>query len=149
MTAATEIGLEQAGPNGDGSMFGLKAIDKSGAVDKIAKGKMAMFTEADARKDHDSGFGSGGTDDESDPEQDQLDRDLDSMYEQYQERKSETDAKFRAKKARKEHDDGDWEGFSAGEPESDDGEKLEEDSSDESSDDETSSKRPLLTDLSR
>lgn len=150
MTAPTEIGLEQAGPNGEGSMFGLRAIDKSGAVDKIAKGKMAILTEADYRKDQDSGFGSGGTDDESDPEQDQLDRDLDSMYDQYQSRKSETDAKFRAKKARKEHDDGDWEGFSAdGHGSGDDGDKLEEDSSDESSDDEGTNKRPLLTDLSR
>ena len=151
MTAPTEIGLEQAGPNGEGSMFGLKAIDKSGAVDKIAKGKMAILTEADHRKDHDSGFGSGETDDESDPEQDQLDRDLDSMYEQYNAQKSERDAKFRAKKARKEHDDGDWEGFSADGhgSDDDDGNKLEEDSSDESSDDETTSKRPLLTDLSK
>lgn len=150
MTAPTEIGLEQAGPDGEGSMFGLKAIDKTGAVDKIAKGKMAILTDADNRKDHDSGFGSGETDDESDPEQDQLDRDLDSMYEQYNQRKSESDAKFRAKKARKEHEDGDWEGFSAdGHGSDDDDDKLEEDSSDESSDDETTSTRPLLTDLSR
>jgi AdoMet-dependent rRNA methyltransferase SPB1 len=149
MTAPTEIGLQQAGPSGEGSMFGLKAIDKSGAIDKIAKGKMAVLTDADHRKDHDSGFGSGDTDNESDPEQDQLDRDLDSMYEQYQTRKSDTDAKFRAKKARKEHGDGDWEGFSADGHGSDDDDKLEEDSSDESSDDETPSKHSLLTDLNR
>ena len=148
MTVPTEIGLEQAGPNGEGSMFGLKSIDKSGAVDKIAKGKMAILTEADAKKDHDSGFGSEETDEESDDEQDQLDRDLDSMYEQYQERKSDADAKFRAKKARKEHEDGEWEGFSADGHESDD-DRLEEDSSDESSDEEASLKRPLLTDLDR
>ena len=148
MTAPTEIGLEQSGPNGEGSMFGLKAIDMSGAVDKIAKGKMAILTEADQRKDHDSGFGSGETDDESDDEQDKLDRELDSMYEQYTERKSETDAKFRAKKARKEHDDGDWEGFSAEENDSDD-DKLEEDSSDDSEIDETPTKRSLVTDLDR
>lgn len=147
MTAPTEIGLEQAGPNGDGSMFALKAIDKSGTVDKIAKGKMAILTEADNRKDHDSGFGSGETDEESDPEQDQLDRELDSMYEQYQERKSDMDAKYRAKKARKEHEDGEWEGFSEDGNDSDDDDKLEEDSSDDSSDDEMPSKRLLLTDL--
>lgn len=149
MTAPTEIGLEQSGPNGEGSMFGLKAIDKAGSADKIAKGKMVTLTEADLRKDHDSGFGSGETDDESDPEQDKLDRDLDSMYDLYTARKSETDAKFRAKKARKEHDDGDWEGFSADGHGSDDGDKLEGDSSDESSDDEEASpKKSLLTDLS-
>jgi AdoMet-dependent rRNA methyltransferase SPB1 len=149
MTAPTEIGLEQAGPNGEGSMFGLKAIDKSGAVDKISKGKMAILTEADLRKDREIALGGPESDEESDPEEDRLDRDLDAMYEQYQERKSELDAKFRAKKARKEHEDGDWEGFSAEEHASDDDDKLEEDSSDDSEDEEPSSKRPLLTDLDR
>lgn len=145
MTAPTDIGLEQAGPNGEGSMFGLKAIDKSGAVNKIAKGKMATFTESDARKDQD---GSGEEDEESDDEEDKLDRELDSLYEQYQDRKSDADAKFRAKKARKEHEDGDWEGFSADNQSSDDSD-LEEDSSDGSDDEDVSSKRSLLTDLDR
>jgi AdoMet-dependent rRNA methyltransferase SPB1 len=145
MTAPTEIGLEQSGPNGDNSMFGLKAIDKSGAVDKIAKGKMAMLKATDSRGDHDSGLGS-EADEESDEEQDRLDRELDSMYEQYQDKKSSVDAKFRAKKARKEHEDGDWEGFSADNHGSDDEDELEEDS-DDSSDDEATSRGPLLTDL--
>jgi AdoMet-dependent rRNA methyltransferase SPB1 len=149
MTAPTEIGLEQAGPNGEGSMFGLKAIDKSGAVDKIAKGKMAILTEADLRKDRESAVGGADSDEDSDPEEDRLDRDLDAMYEQYQERKSDLDAKFRAKKARKEHEDGDWEGFSADGHGSDDNDKLEQDSSDDDSEDETASKRSLLTDLER
>jgi AdoMet-dependent rRNA methyltransferase SPB1 len=149
MTAPTEIGLEQAGPNGEGSMFGRKTIDKVGAVDKIAKGKMAILTEADLRKERESALGGAETDEESDPEEDRLDRDLDAMYEQYQERKSDQDAKFRAKKARKEHEDGDWEGFSADGNGSDDDNKLEEDSSEDDSDDEPTSKRPLLTDLER
>ncbi|KUJ22200.1 uncharacterized protein LY89DRAFT_778498 [Mollisia scopiformis] len=148
MTAPTEIGLEQAGPNGEGSMFGLRTVDKSGAADKIAKGKMAILTEADLRKDRDSGFASGDFDGESDEEEDRLDRELDSMYEQYQEHKSAADAKFRAKKARKEHEDGEWEGFSAEENVSDDDE-LEEDSSDESEAGDMISKRSLLTDLTR
>jgi AdoMet-dependent rRNA methyltransferase SPB1 len=143
MTAPTDIGLEQAGPNGEGSMFGLKAIDKSGAADKIAKGKMAIITDADQ-----NGFGSEEEDDISDDEQDRLDRQLDSLYEQYQERKSDVDAKFRAKKARKEHEDGDWEGFS-GDNKSSDESELEEDSSDESGDEGATSKRSLLTDLDR
>ena len=144
MTAPTEIGLEQAGPNGDGSMFGLKAIDKSGAVDRIAKGKMAIITETDSRKVYDSD--SGEEDGESDAEEDRLDRELDSLYEQYQERKSDADAKFRAKKARKEHEDGDWEGFSA-DNQSSEGSELDEDSDDESGDESIPSKTPLLTDL--
>ena len=147
MTAPTEIGLEQAGPSGEGAMFGLKAIDKSGAVDKIAKGKMAILTEAE-RKEQDNVFGPAESDEESDPEEDRLDREMDSMYDQYQSRKSEADAKFRAKKARKEHEDGDWEGFSADNHDSDDDEKLDEDSSDES-DDEAPTSRSLLTKLER
>ncbi|TVY84219.1 AdoMet-dependent rRNA methyltransferase SPB1 [Lachnellula suecica] len=146
MTVPTEIGMEQSGPNEENSMFGLRAVDKSGAADKIAKGKMAILKESD-RNGHDSGFGSEETD-ESDDEQDKLDRELDSMYEQYQDRKSSSDAKFRAKKARKEHEDGDWEGFSADGHDSDD-EELEQDSSDDSSDEEGPAKRPLLTDLQR
>ncbi|KAG9242150.1 AdoMet-dependent rRNA methyltransferas-like protein spb1 [Calycina marina] len=146
MTAPTEIGLEQAGPNGEGAMFGLKTVDKSGAVDKIAKGKMAILTEVD-KKDGDSGFGSGEMDDESDVEEDRLDREMDSMYDQYQSRKSEADAKFRAKKARKEHEDGDWDGFSADNHDSDDDDRLDFDSGDESSDDEAPTKRSLLTKL--
>ncbi|PBP27859.1 Spb1 domain-containing protein [Diplocarpon rosae] len=145
MTVPTEIGMEQAGPNGEGSMFGLKVIDKSGAVHKIAKGKMAILTEADRRRDL-NGIGSDNEESESDDEEDRLDRELDSLYNQYQERKSDSDAKFKARKARKEHEDGDWEGFSEEEDDSDD-EQLEEDSSDESSDEERPAKRPLLTDL--
>jgi AdoMet-dependent rRNA methyltransferase SPB1 len=147
MTAPTEIGLEQAGPNGEGSMFALKSIDKAGAVDKISKGKMAILTEAEARQGGENGVVLlEGDEEESDVEQDQLDRYLDSMYDQYQERKSESDAKFRAKKNRKEYEDGDWEGFSADNGSDDD--KLENDSSDESSDDEGAPvTKSLLTDL--
>lgn len=150
MTAPTEIGLEQAGPNGEGSMFALKAVDKYGAVDQIAKGKMGIFTNGDGRKDHDSGIGTSETDAESDAEEDQLDRYLDSMYEQYQARKSESDAKFRAKKARKEYEGGNWEGFPENEHMEEDDDGLDEDSSDNSSDEEkTERRRPLLTDLER
>lgn len=147
MTAPTEIGLEQAGPNGEGSMFALKSIDKAGAVDKISKGKMAILTEAESRQGGENGVVLLEEEEESDVEQDQLDRYLDSMYDQYQDRKSESDAKFRAKKNRKEYEDGDWEGFSADNHGSDD-EKLENDSSDESSDDEGAPvTKSLLTDL--
>lgn len=146
MTAPTEIGLEQAGPNGEGSMFALKSIDKAGAVDKISKGKMAILTEAESRQGGENGVFLNEEEEESDEEEDQLDRYLDSMYDQYQDRKSESDAKFRAKKNRKEYEDGDWEGFSA--DNASDGDKLENDSSDESSDDEGAPvTKSLLTDL--
>jgi len=149
MTAPTDIGLEQGGPSGEGSMFALKAVDEYGAIDHIVKGKMGILTDGNERKDHDSAIGSSETDEESDAE-DRLDRYLDSMYEQYQSRKSEVDAKFRAKKVRKEYEDGDWEGFSGDDHGNcnDDGSDLEEDSNDFSSDEETTKPRQsLLMDL--
>jgi AdoMet-dependent rRNA methyltransferase SPB1 len=150
MSAPTEIGLEQSGPSGEGSMFALKVVDKYGAIDHVVKGKMGILTDGDERKDHDSGIGTSATDEESDAEEDRLDQYLDSMYEQYQTRKSELDAKFRAKKARKEYDDTNWEGFSEDDPGhvSNDGSRLEEDGSDVSSDEELEiSRRSLLMDL--
>ncbi|KAI2471933.1 AdoMet-dependent rRNA methyltransferase spb-1 [Annulohypoxylon bovei var. microspora] len=146
MVAPMDIGMEQDGPAGHDSMFALKPIDKHGAANKIVKGKMAVLNE---KKDKDSGIGSSGeTDDESDDEEDRLERELDGMYDQYRERKADSDAKYRAKKARKEHDDGEWEGVSADEQQSSDDEVLDEDedSSDDSDEDSAPSK-PLLTDL--
>ncbi|KAI9733206.1 MAG: AdoMet-dependent rRNA methyltransferase spb1 [Claussenomyces sp. TS43310] len=148
MTAPKEIGLEQAGPNGEGAMFALKTVDKSGGLDKISKGKMTILPDRDLSRDHDSGIGNSETDDESDPEEDKLDREMDSMYLRYQARKSELDAKFRAKKARQEHEDGDWQGFDAEREGSEDDSQSQDDSDDDSVEDTASAARqPLLTDL--
>ncbi|KAL2135209.1 hypothetical protein VTI74DRAFT_9415 [Chaetomium olivicolor] len=148
MTAPMDIGMEQEGPRGEGAMFRLKAIDQTDALRRIAKGKMAMLTEAEARKDRDSGIGSSGeTDDESDDDGDRLEQELDNMYDQYKERKAAADAKYRAKKARQEHDD-EWEGVSADEKEESDDEELEEDSSDDSDAEERGdTSKPLIRDL--
>ncbi|TQS34621.1 hypothetical protein Golomagni_04988 [Golovinomyces magnicellulatus] len=132
MVAPFEIGLEQSGPLNDSSMFSLKPVDDSGALSKIAKGKMATLTMKDKDEKLVNGFEPHHLIDESDNEQDRLDRELDNLYEQFQSRKYESDAKFRAKKARKENDDGEWTGFSA-EDESSDSEDLEEDESEEES----------------
>ena len=108
MMPPTEIGLEQTGPNGEDSMFALSTVDRAGAIDKVAHGRMATSVVVDTKKDdlHSS------SDEDSDAEEDRLDRELDSLYVQYQEHKSDADAKFRAKKARKERGDGEWAGFS-------------------------------------
>lgn len=106
MTTPSEIGMEQEGPSGADSIFRLKAVDKAGAVEKIAKGKMAVHVQAtEASSDEE--------DEETDEEEDKLDAELDNLYSQYQERKSESDAKYRAKKARTEHEDGEWEGITS------------------------------------
>ena len=130
MMPPTEIGLEQIGPTGEDSTFSMAAVKKSGAMEKVVRGKMGVLVPVDPSDDT-------SQTEESDEEEDRLDSQLDAMYELYQERKSESDAKYRAKRARKEHVDGDWEGFSEGEEKSEDDFQLDADS-DFSVDDETS-----------
>ena len=143
MTTPTEIGLEQQGPNGEVSLFGLAAIDRAGAIEKVLRGKMGLVVPAKEASDDDDSK-------ESDEEENKLDEELDVLYSQYQERKSEADAKFRAKKARIENGDGDWEGFSDLEHDSD-GELEQDQSSDESSEegDVGHVARPLLSPQSK
>lgn len=105
MTTPKEIGLEQAGPKGEDSMFALAAVDRAGAIERVAKGRMVVDV---ARPDAEASEG----DEESDLEEDRLSQELNELYNQYQERKSASDAKHRAKKSRTEHEDGEWEGFS-------------------------------------
>lgn len=109
MMPPTEIGLEQAGPNGEDSVFALIAFDRAGATKKIARSRMTLNEEAPTNEYSLSSEG------ETDEDEDRLDRELDTLYERYREGKSDSDAKFRAKKARLEHDDGDWDGFSENE----------------------------------
>ncbi|KAF2122965.1 AdoMet-dependent rRNA methyltransferase spb-1 [Lophiotrema nucula] len=144
MTTPMEIGMEQAGPNGDDSMFGLKAVDKAGALSKVAKGKMATIIEPEKPEE------SSEEEEESDDEEDRLERELDGMYNEYVDQKSARDAKYRAKRARKEDEDGEWHGFSdsdKGDASSDD-DVVEDDASDISEDDEDGPKT-LITDLDR
>ncbi|KAL0466988.1 AdoMet-dependent rRNA methyltransferase [Neurospora intermedia] len=149
MTAPMDIGMEQEGPRGEGAMFRLKTIDQNAALNKIAKGKMAVIKETEKPKDYD--FGSDGETDESDEEADRLEEELDNLYDQYRERKAAADAKYRAKKARKENGDDEWEGVSGDEEkgsDDDDDEELEVDSSDDDSDSEDGeSGKKLITDL--
>ena len=128
MITPTEIGLEKRGPNGEDSMFVLAPVDKAGAVDKVARGKMVTHLQGKKFSDNASGFAS-----ESDEEEDILDEELDALYCQYQERKSESDAKYRAKKARKEYRDSDWEGFSNHEKSSDEDFERDQNSNESSS----------------
>jgi AdoMet-dependent rRNA methyltransferase SPB1 len=138
MTTPTEIGLEQSGPNGEDAMFALKMVDNAGAVDKVAKGKMNAVVAQEkvksrnARTKRQTKDSSESEDEGEETEEDVLERELDSMYEQYQERRSIPDAKYRAKKARKEHEDGEWEGFPEKDESSDDNVVLDESSEDSS-----------------
>ena len=126
MAMPKEIGLEQAGPNGEDSMFALTSVDRAGVIEKVAKGKMVIEVVQPKTEESEA-------ENESDPEEDGLDKELDELYDLYQERKSASDAKHRAKKSRREHEDGDWEGFS--DHEDDKLELFEADKSDSTDDD--------------
>jgi AdoMet-dependent rRNA methyltransferase SPB1 len=141
MTTPYEIGLEQAGPQGEDSMFALKAVDKAGALSRIAKGKMATLVERE-RPDESS-------DEEqvTDDEGDFLERDLDEMYGDYVEQRSARDAKYRAKRAKNEGDDGEWNGFSDDGKEESSDEELVQDEDSDWSDDEEEGPKGLITDL--
>jgi len=141
MATPFEIGMEQAGPTGDDAMFALKAVDKAGALARIAKGKMGQIVERE-RPDESS-------EEEvvTDDEEDALERDLDAMYGDYVEQRSARDAKYRAKRARGQDEDGEWNGFSDNDKDMSDDEELVQDvDSDWSSEDEDGPKT-LITDL--
>lgn len=119
MTTPMDIGMEQLGPGGDDATFSLKRVERDGARDIIASGKLAEI-ESDSEDDQtESDY------DESDDEGDRLERELDSLYEQYQERREDRDSKVRAKKARKDYEAEEWDGFSDSDKEDD--EESEED----------------------
>ncbi|CAL8574542.1 AdoMet-dependent rRNA methyltransferase spb1 [Xanthoria parietina] len=141
MLPPTEIGLEQAGPNGEDSMFTLGALDSSRAID-ITKGNMGIVLQRTPRRESDSESFYG-----SDEEQDGLDSELDKLYGEYQQRRSETDAKYRAKKARTEHEENDWDGIVESVASSDDDVEMDRlsSSSKTSEDDEPTFQQPAST----
>ncbi|KAM0286003.1 hypothetical protein ACHAQH_001192 [Verticillium albo-atrum] len=144
MMAPMDIGMEQDGPIGADSMFRLKVVDKAGAANKIAQGRMAIPRETEQK---DSGIGSSGeTDDETDEEEDRLETELDGMYQQYKEKKAEADAKYRAKRAREEHND-EFEGFSGDDKAVNTDDEFDMDSDSDESDAEVADGKALLTDL--
>ncbi|KEF53460.1 uncharacterized protein A1O9_10435 [Exophiala aquamarina CBS 119918] len=108
MTTPHDIGLEQQGPNGEGSMFNIKAADRAADATRITTGRMEDVENLESEPSDDETDNGADSDDEAD----QLERQLDSMYESYQQRREEADAKARAKKARKEKETDEWGGLS-------------------------------------
>ncbi|KAG5979926.1 AdoMet-dependent rRNA methyltransferase spb1 [Claviceps digitariae] len=148
MIAPMDIGMEESGPIGEGAMFSMKTADKSDALRRLSRGKMVVVpSQAQTASTVDGAKKAPVEDSETDEEEDLLERELDSMYNDYRERKAEADAKYRAKKAREERDDNEWEGLSADEAaeKSESSDYQEEDDSSDDEDD-APSKR-LLTDL--
>lgn len=120
MTTPMEIGMEQLGPEGEEG-FHLKPVDRQGARDAIASG-----TQATDENDSEESESESETETSDDDDGDRLERELDAMYEQYQDRQEERDSKLRAKKARKEYEADEWEGFSDSGKEGNDNESENE-----------------------
>ncbi|WEW60987.1 AdoMet-dependent rRNA methyltransferase spb1 [Emydomyces testavorans] len=106
MITPMDIGMEQSGPIGEESMFSLKPVTREGATRKIGSGTMA---NVESDEDEESLI---IDDEQTDDEEDRLERELDAMYERYQEDREDRDSKLRVKKARKGLETEEWEGFS-------------------------------------
>lgn len=118
MTTPMDIGMEQIGPGGEDSTFTLKRVDRANARDAVVNAR-DIPAESESEEESESEV-------EDDDDGDHLERELDSMYEQYQERMEDRDSKLRAKKARKKYESEEWDGFSD-ENKSDDSDEDDED----------------------
>lgn len=126
MLTPIDIGIEAA-DLGRESVFNLKAAEKTGILDQLAKGKKRMiFKDEDLGRDNDIHIEEGAPlpDRDAGADTDDLEAELDSMYESYKSSKAERDAKFKAKQARGGDQDDDWTGFTK--PENDVENKSEE-----------------------
>lgn len=147
MLTPMDIGVESA-ELGRESLFNLKTAEKTGILNKLAKGKRRMiFSEHELAEDNDVHIDDDAPLMDRDPlaEADELETQLDAMYQNYKEQKSERDAKFRAKQARGGDNEDEWLGISDKEGDSDaEAEKdhISEDESDaaDSDDDEAINK---------
>ncbi|KAI5963232.1 SPB1 [Candida pseudojiufengensis] len=135
MVTDMNIGIDAAQIGAD-SLFNLKTAEKSGKLNKLAAGKKALvFNDEDIAKDTeihiDEDVVSGSDDDELDG----LEAQLDDMYEQYQNRRAEKDAKYKAKLNRGDDQEA-WDGIEDVENSNSDGDDDMVDGDDESSSDE-------------
>ena len=115
MTAPMDIGLDQNGPAGEGAMFNIKTADRARDRAETANKEMENDRGESDISDSDSGSEDEGEDG------DMLERELDMLYESFQQRREEADAKARAKRARKEKETDEWEGLSDEADNTDDG----------------------------
>lgn len=119
------IGIE-AEQTGADLMFNLKSAEKTGQLEDLVKGKKRMiFTEEERARGTEIDSGDQHSDPDTDDELDSLEAQLDDMYEQYKSKRAEKDSNYRAKLARKDHDDEAWDGIQSGAELS--GDELEKD----------------------
>ncbi|CAB4253347.1 similar to Saccharomyces cerevisiae YCL054W SPB1 AdoMet-dependent methyltransferase involved in rRNA processing and 60S ribosomal subunit maturation [Maudiozyma barnettii] len=112
MLTPDDIGIEAANL-GRESLFNLKTAEKTGILDKLAKGKKRMiFNDEELAHDNDIHIDEKMVKErDSFKDADDLEAELDSMYDNFKQRKSERDAKFRARQARGGDNEEEWTGF--------------------------------------
>lgn len=138
MLTDMNIGIDAA-QIGSESLFNLKTAEKTGQLDKLSKGKKKMiFNDEELAQDNEIHIDEDAVVESAD-ELDELEAQLDDMYNAYQNRKAERDTNFRAKKLRGDVDDEGWDGIKS-DNEEDEGETQEPkdyemDGSDSDSDD--------------
>lgn len=139
MLTDMSIGIE-AGQSGAESLFNIKSAEKTGQIEDLAKGKKRMvFTEEERAKGTEIDSGEESHEVDSEEELDNLEAQLDGMYQEYKKTRAEKDANYRAKLARGDADDEAWDGIQSGEESEEN--RMEKDyemdvDSDEESDDE-------------
>lgn len=134
MLTPADIGIESA-DLGRESLFNLKTAEKTGILDKLARGKKRMiFTEEELAQDNDIHIDENAPlqDRDEAADADELETQLDGMYENYKQRRAERDAKFKAKQARGGDNDDEWTGFAekVGAPDSEEKKDYVDDDSD-------------------
>ena len=139
MLTPHELGLEQDVMASD-QIFALKQAEKNGAMKELLNGTVPEESEEE-EEEEDVG------EKEEEDEIDDLEAELDNMYNKFQEQKAERDAKYRAKRAREEVDE--WDGLddTNGVPNGKEGSDSDSDSELESLPDEDNPVDSLLTSL--
>lgn len=110
--------MEQVGPYGDDPTFNLRRVDKAGARDAVVNARDIPVESEDESESETEG-------EDDDVDGDRLERELDGLYERYQERMEDRDTKLRAKKARKQYETDEWDGFSEDNKSDDEEEETE------------------------
>lgn len=107
------IGIE-AGSLGNDSVFNIKSAEKTGQIDDLAKGKKSMVFNSDRDYPLMSKEEAEAPRDKDDEEEiDDMEKELDDMYENYKLIRAERSANYRAKLARGDNDDEEWDGINS------------------------------------
>ncbi|SCU96363.1 LADA_0H00518g1_1 [Lachancea dasiensis] len=113
MLTPADIGIESADIGRD-AIFNLKTAEKTGMLDKLAKGKRRMIFAQNGLENNDDihiADDAPLADRDEYADADELESQLNFMYHTYKEQRAERDANYRAKQARGGDHDGEWTGF--------------------------------------